>query len=290
MSSIASRLVLALGVLVCAGSSSLSQPAPSQPAAPQVPAKEDPWEKINKLGWQFDGSGKIGEEAVLNIPQGYAFLSSADTRRFLELQGNPPRDNRYVIAPANLKWFGVFLFDSSGYVRDDEKLDPDSLLTSLKEANQQSQTERKRLNLPPLILEGWHVPPHYDAETKRLEWGTKLRGSDNAIVVNYIIKILGRRGVMDALLVSDPSSLDNDIKDFKTILTNYSFNEGERYSEFRVGDKVAEYGLAALIVGGAAAAAAKSGAFKGLIKIIGVGAIAVGAVVVGFFKKLFRRT
>jgi uncharacterized membrane-anchored protein len=48
------------------------------------------------------------------------------------------------------------------------------------------------------------------------------------------------------------------------LLQNYSFNEGEKYSEFRSGDKIAEYGLSALIVGGAAAAAVKTGAFKGL--------------------------
>ena len=73
--------------------------------------------------------------------------------------------------------------------------------------------------------------------------------------------------------VSDPTSLDKDIRSFKTSLAGFSFNSGQQYSEYRIGDKVAEYGLAALIVGGAAAAAAKSGAFKFLGKFIGVGVI-----------------
>lgn len=117
----------------------------------------------------------------------------------------------------------------------------------------------------------------------------RLRTEAGATVVNYTIKLLGRRGVMNALLVSDPTSLESDIREFKTLLQGYSFNEGDQYSEFRPGDKTAEYGLSALIIGGAAAAAVKTGAFKGLAKIIGVGALAAVAGIGSFFKKLFRR-
>jgi uncharacterized membrane-anchored protein len=83
--------------------------------------------------------------------------------------------------------------------------------------------------------------------------------------------------------------LEKNTREFKAVLAGYSFNEGERYAEYRSGDKVAEYGLSALIIGGAAAAAAKSGAFKGLAKFIGIGVIALFASIGGFFKRLFRR-
>jgi uncharacterized membrane-anchored protein len=83
--------------------------------------------------------------------------------------------------------------------------------------------------------------------------------------------------------------LDKDTREFKSVLQGYSFNEGERYTEFRTGDKVAEYGLAALIVGGAAAAAVKTGAFKWLAKLIYVGVIALIAGIGGIFRKSFRK-
>jgi len=51
------------------------------------------------------------------------------------------------------------------------------------------------------------------------------------------------------------------------------------------GDKVAEYGLTGLIVGGAAAVAAKAGVFKWLWKVILAGIVGIGA----FFKKLFGK-
>jgi len=68
-------------------------------------------------------------------------------------------------------------------------------------------------------------------------------------------------------------------------LAGYRFNSGDTYSEFKSGDKVATYGLAALIVGGGAAVAAKSGLLKFLGKFIWVG---LGAVAL-FVKRLFKR-
>jgi uncharacterized membrane-anchored protein len=188
-----------------------------------------------------------------------------------------------------LRWFGIFRFDDSGYVRDDEKLDPDALLEELKQTNRASQEERKRRGIPILTLEGWFVEPHYDLQTKRLEWGTRLRTESNDVVVNYTIKLLGRRGVMNAILVSDPGSLSKDTREFKSALTGYSFNAGEGYAEFRSGDKIAEYGLSALVLGGAAAAAAKAGAFKGMAKLLGLAAIGALGLLGAGLRKVFRR-
>jgi uncharacterized membrane-anchored protein len=78
-------------------------------------------------------------------------------------------------------------------------------------------------------------------------------------VVNYSSRLLGRSGVMSAVLVSDPGTLAADTLQFKTALRQFSYVPGEKYSEFKSGDRIAEYGLAALIVGGAAAVATKKG-------------------------------
>jgi len=187
------------------------------------------------------------------------FLDEQNTKRFLELNGNPPDDRHYLIAPKSLEWFAVFSFNPSGYIKDDEKIDPDDLLKSLKDSDGPGNEERKRLGMRPLFTDGWQVPPHYDIDTKRLEWGVRLRTDRDEKLVNYTSRLLGRTGVMSAVLVSEPQSLDADIRDFKTVLKNFSYNAGESYAEFKSGDKVAEYGLAALILGGAAAVATKKG-------------------------------
>jgi len=262
-------------------------------AAAPADAQRDPKfviEELGKLAWQRGpAEGTIGPKAKIQIPKGYAFLDDRNTRRFLELMGNPPRDGHYMIAPADLNWFAVFSFDAVGYVKDDEKVEPDAILESLKKGDERGNEERKRLGLEPIYTDGWHVPPHYDAGTRRLEWGMRLRDEKGGLHVNYTSRLLGRSGVMSAVLVSSPDSLSKDMNDFKSALRGYEFAAGEKYAEFKQGDRIAEYGLAALVVGGAAAAAAKAGLFKSLGKFLWV---IIGGAIWGlwaFLKKLFKR-
>jgi uncharacterized membrane-anchored protein len=68
---------------------------------------------------------------------------------------------------------------------------------------------------------------------------------------------------------------------------------GQKYSEFKSGDKVAAYGLSALVLGGAGVMAAKMGLFAKLGVILGkfwkgivFGLIALGALVKKFWDKI----
>src|SRR5207245_8846016 len=146
-----------------------------------------------------------------------------------EPDGTPPRDDHSTLVSQDPNWFAVFHFEDRGYVKDDEKLDPGAILKALKDSDEPGNAERKRLGMTPLYTDGWHVPPHYDAATRRLEWGVRLRGDTGPPVVNYTVRILGRRGVMSATLVSDPQRLDTDIVAFKPALGHLGFVPGERY-------------------------------------------------------------
>jgi uncharacterized membrane-anchored protein len=250
---------------------------------------EQALEELRSLAWQIGPKeGRISTKATTQIPKDYAFLDEANTKRFLELMGNPPRAGHYTIAPMSLKWFAVFAFDPAGYVKDDEKINPDELLKTLKSHDATANEERKKLGMGALYTDGWHVLPHYDAQTKRLEWGLRLKTEGNNLVVNYTSRLLGRRGVMSAVLVSEPQALAADTAEFKKVLQDFTFASGEKYTEFAPGDKVAEYGLAALVVGGAAAAAAKSGILKSLGKFLWVIVIGGAAAVGAFIKRIFR--
>jgi uncharacterized membrane-anchored protein len=223
-----------------------------------------------KLAWQKGPTeGRIGDKSTIKVPAGYVFLDARNTSRFLELNGNPPRDGHYMFAPDTFEWWSVFSFEATGFVKDDEKIDPDQLMKSLKEDDGPSNEERKRLGMPAIYTEGWQVPPHYDAQTKRLEWGTRLRSERGSHVVNYTSRLLGRTGVTSAILISNPSTLGVNTEQFKATLQNFSYASGERYAEFKPGDKVAEYGLAALIIGGAAAVATKKGFWAVIVAFLG---------------------
>lgn len=264
-------------------------------AAAQTPQSADQFAtEFRNLPWQRGpGSANIAGKATLKLGKEDAFLADQGTKKLLQLMGNPPWDNHYSIVPiTNENWVGVFAFDPSGYVKDDEAIDADALMRGMKENQRANDEERRRLGLPELHLEGWYVPPYYNKATKRLEWGTRLRDGQGNIVVNYTARLLGRTGVVSAILVSDPAHLDADRLSFAARLDGFEFVPGERYSEFREGDKLAGYGLAALVAGGAAAVATKKGLWAvigGFLaaswKIIAGIAVAAFAGIVKIFKK-----
>jgi uncharacterized membrane-anchored protein len=243
--------------------------------------------QLRELGWLPPGAvGTIADKAVFKASPAYTFLGTADTDKFLKLNGNPPTGQSYTIAPTQANWFGVLHFAPEGYIKDDEKIDANELLAALKKNNEAGNEMKRKEGYPTLVLEGWSIPPRYDAQSKRLEWGTRLRTSDNTVVVNVSTRILGRSGYTSAVLVTTPEAVDADLADFKKALKDYDYVSGQKYSEWREGDKVAAYGLGALVLGGAAAVATSKGGFKaiGLAILAGVAAVGAG------LRKLFSRS
>jgi uncharacterized membrane-anchored protein len=241
-----------------------------------------------KIKWQNGPCiSDIGYVAEARIPAGYVFADAEGTRIIMEAGQNPPSGKELgLIAPADLKWFLVFEFDDIGYVRDDEKnsLDAEAMLKSIITGTNIGNRERKKRGWSVMNILGWEQPPRYNSETHNLEWAIKAE-SEGVPVINHNIRLLGRGGVMSVILVTAPEELSDTLPKSKNIIDNFTFKQGQTYSEFRNGDKIAEYGLSALIVGGAAAVVVKTGMFKWLWKIIVVCVIAVA----GFFKNIFNR-
>jgi uncharacterized membrane-anchored protein len=180
----------------------------------------------------------------------------------------------------------VFEFNDLGYVRDDEKdkLDASAILKSIQEGTTYANEERAKMGSAPIEVVGWEIPPSYNPQTHNLEWAIKAQSEGHGFV-NYNVRLLGRKGVMSATLLVDPEEMAQTLPAFRGLLGDYTFTSGQRYAEYRAGDKVAQYGLAALVVGGAAAGAAKLGLFAWLAvllkkawKLVVVAVVAVASV------------
>lgn len=222
---------------------------------------------VSELAWvEGPTTAQIAGKATLKVPEGYAFLDPAGAREFNRLTENPDSGvDEYVLAKDDLSWVAFFTFDPVGYVKDDEKLEADDLLKSVTEGTEASNEERKRNGWDAVHVTGWAFKPQYDGGIKSLEWAFRLKGEKSeGESVNYNTRLLGRRGVMQVLLVTGQDGLQTSVSDFKARLPGFSFTDGERYADFRPGDHVAEYGLAALVTGGAAAVAAKKGVFAAI--------------------------
>ncbi len=277
-------LVVCVCALTVAGQNNRKKKASPSPS----PEAQFGWESFEGVNWQKGPSrGELGTTAQVQVPPGYVFAGKSDTMKLMEATNNP-KSGREIgfVAPAGEDWFAVFEFSDVGYVKDDDKdsLDADALLQSIKTNTEESNKERLRNGGPPLNILGWETPPRYNETTHNLEWAIRAE-SEGRPVINYNTRMLGRGGVMEVTLVTDQALIADVLPRFKTMLAGFNFNSGQKYSEFRPGDKTAAYGLIGLIVGGTTAALVKTGAFKWLWKAI----VAAFVGLAGLFKKIFRR-
>ena len=246
-----------------------------------------------KRGWTAGPTlGTLGQRATINVPEGYFFLDQAATKRFLEENQNiPDGDELGTLLRANPDtgdyWFAVFSYSDIGHVKDDEKdsIDAAALMKNMQSGSREANAERQKRGWAAINLEGWHQPPFYNSTTHNLTWATRLN-SEGETSINHSIRLLGRTGLMSAQLVAEPSNIDASITEFDQVLSSYAFNEGFKYAEFRQGDKIAAYGLTALIAGGAGAAAVKTGLLKKLWKLIVFAVVAVAGAIKKFFSGL----
>ena len=289
------RAVLAAGI-ACA-----SIAVAQTPANPDQQKAQELIQQIESLNWiHGPATVPIGTEASVTLPRGVRYLDATGTSKFLQLNGNPSADHAYTIAPERLSWFAVLEFDPAGYVSDTEKVDPDALFKRMKSQESENNQERKALGQSELYLDRWLAAPHYDPMSHNLEWGTVMHTGSGEQVVNYTTRMLGRDGVTKAILVSDPARFSGDLTQYRAAVAGFAYQPTKRYEDHRAGDKVAAYGLGALVAGGAAAAVVKSGLFAGLLaamlkfgvafyKLILVGVLALLAGLRKQVKRLFGR-
>jgi uncharacterized membrane-anchored protein len=281
-----SRRMTGVVAFGCALPMILSAQAPeSKPAAPSGP----------KIQWQeTPGSGKLGAQAEIKLPEGYLFTGGEGTRKFLEITENIPsgeEQGMFIPKPQEGKdrqnWFVIFEYKAVGYVKDEEKdkLDADALLKSLQEGTEHANEDRKKRGWPTLQIVSWSKAPFYDPKTHNLTWGTLLKDSNGQESINYTTRMLGRGGYMQVDLVTGTKDFDAVVADYEKAMAGFAFVQGQRYAEFKKGDKIAAIGLTALVAGGAGAVLAKSGLLGKLWKFIVVG---IGAVVT-WFKRLFGK-
>jgi len=273
-----------------------AQTAPSgDPKAAELQAA---WAAADKTATLGPGDVALLDQATLKLPADYAFVPTAEGLRVMRALGNQPNPSTFAGLIVGVKqednWIIVLNFIKEGYIRDDDAKDwnADDLLTSLREGTDEANKQRTERGFPEIEIIGWVEKPAYDAQTHRLIWSmsTRTKGADpgEAAGVNYNTYALGRDGYFSLNLLTELSLIDAQKSIPRNLLANLAYNQGKRYEDFNSAtDKVAEYGLAALI----GVVAAKKLGFLALIgvfvakfaKIIFIAVAGGGAVVARFF-------
>ncbi len=270
-------------------------------SAPEELTKEKAHQIADSLQYQHGKVVLKNGLATITLPDNLAFLDAAGAKTVLStLWGNPPSlDALGLIVPTGFSpfspsaWAVEITYDESGYVSDKDAntIDYNTLLKQMQEGTREINPERVKQGYPEIDLIGWAAPPRYDSSTHKFYWAKELKfGADEDHTLNYNIRVLGRRGVLVLNVIASMKDLPQIEQDIPEVISAVNFDEGHRYADFNPSiDKMAGYGLAALVAGGVAA---KAGLFKGLIAALLVGKkfIITGVIaLVAFFSRLFKR-
>ena len=258
-------------------------------------------EFVGSLTYQYGTIDLDYGLASIDLIEGFAYLSPDDTERVLvDAWGNPPGNETLgMIIPTDRtvldvdSWVAIITYEESGHVSDEEAetIDYSELLEGMQEDTREGNEARVEAGYEAIELLGWAAEPYYDKANHKLHWAKELRfGESPDNTLNYNIRVLGREGVLNVNIVTGSNMLDEVDSQLAGILAMTEFNDGNLYTDFNPKiDKVASYGIAALIAGKVASKAgilAKLGvillAFKKawLLVIVAIGA---------FFKRLFGK-
>lgn len=239
--------------------------------------------------------------AQFKLGPGFRYLEAKDAQRVLEdFWGNPPDDSVLgLIVPAKTSladaesWAVVVTYSDEGFVSDEDanSIDYTEMLEEMKAGTEEENEAREQAGYDRVDLIGWAEAPHYDASDKKLYWAKELHfGETESNTVNYDIRVLGRHGYLSLNAIGDMQNMSEIQRGMQSLLPMAEFDSGYRYADFNEStDKLASYGLAALVGGGLAAKTgllAKIGALLLAGKKVIVLIIAGLAAVIGrIFKK-----
>jgi len=310
-------LILSAVFSLDTASAEKKQPKKEPPTpTPGLKVEGLPPEKAAELLKQFEALRKIESElkfqqgvipigknlAKITLSEDFRYLSPDDAQKVIvDVWGNPPRDKSLgMIVPADFEladgdsWGVVITYEEDGHVKDNDaaSINYNDLLKQMQEGTREANEERKKAGYDSIELVGWATAPRYDEASHKLYWAKELKfGGSDENTLNYDIRALGRRGVLSLNAVAAMSQLKDIEKDMRAVLGFVEFTEGNRYTDYVDGtDKVAAYGIGALIAGGLAA---KAGLFKlllgGLLAFKKFAILAVVALVALVKKLLGRR-
>jgi uncharacterized membrane-anchored protein len=292
------KLLLLFAFLLAVGTAA-AKPKPGPPAIDSVAI----WRAADKA---YDDSvnatlhyqqghiilpGGIGE---LTVPKGFRYLDSAQSRRVLvQLWGNPNGESLGMLFPIDRgptednHWAYSIDFDPMGYVKDDDADDIDyaELLEDMQKDTQESNQEREKAGFEPVQLMGWAANPFYDKRTNALHWAKSLRfGTDLDIVLNYNVRLLGRKGVLVLNAIGTPDQIEEIKASIPGLLAGITFAKGQRYTDFNPGlDEVAAYTIGGLVAG---KVLAKVGLLAVIVKFWKLGLLALAGAWAGI-KRFF---
>ncbi|WP_226648610.1 DUF2167 domain-containing protein [Microbulbifer variabilis] len=236
--------------------------------------------------------------ASLKVSEEFYYLNPKDAEKVLvDVWGNPPGQKVLgMIFPADAtpfdenSWAVTIEYEEDGYVSDEDAKDINynDLLKQMQSDTAQASKDRVRNGYEPIALVGWAAQPYYDTDAHKLHWAKELKFGDmETNTLNYNIRVLGREGVLVLNYIANMDQKTVIQDNLSSVLALAEFDQGHTYGDFNPEiDKVAAYGIGALITG---KVLAKTGLFAAAIILLKKFWVFLAVGVVAMFKALFSR-
>jgi uncharacterized membrane-anchored protein len=200
----------------------------------------------------------VRDQAAIDLPADYRFYPEASAKVVMEKMGNRVDAALVglIVPTRETDWFIVVEYNPTGHISDDDakNWNADDLLGQIRGNTDAENEERRKAGKPELEIIGWAEKPRYDPQTRRLVWSLEARSKgetdSNENIVNYKTLMLGREGLVSMNMVSPLATIGTDKAYANLMLSKLDYTQGKKYTDFdATTDRVAEFGLAALIAG-----------------------------------------
>lgn len=242
------------------------------------PLSDDEYfQKINTLNWQYSSPIILDKhDAVIEHNGEFEYLNDANEVNQFQFWISGQEDTfRDLMAFYYYDLENIYKsiqlvgnkFNNDGYVKlDDWKdLKPDDLIRQKKENANINNEKRREIGVDLVENVEWIEYPSLDYNSNSVSYSFKVSWSDGSQNMNKFLIILGRNGFSEFEIVST-YGIEEEFKAARELSyflqNNFSYNPQFEYKDYKPGDKVAAYGIAALV--------ATSLGVKGLAKAGGI--------------------
>jgi uncharacterized membrane-anchored protein len=199
----------------------------------------------------------LGDQGTIRLSEALQFVPSEQAAGYLRANERPVPDRllgMFMYGGRQEAWYATISFERDGFVDITQirRWSPDDVLASLRSQLKIENEQRKTENLPPLIMQGWRIPPRYDQRSQSLSWSVRVQVSGvttrNESDAMTRLAIFGRDGFFRIDIVSDGETLLNTRSDVRLFTDNLRFHEGKDYEAYQPGtDPVMRRGLESVL-------------------------------------------
>lgn len=245
------------------------------------------------LHWSGAPQHLSASNSTLVPPKETSVVRGDEAAKFEKIvNGRSDSDSEAIVQDFHSGDYVTLAYTNSGYVTVDDwtSVNPDEMLKSVKENTENGNDDRRSLGLDAVHVMGWLQKPVYDAATKTVRWAIESRQDTiPAPIVNATALMLGRNGYEELVWVTSSKTYTPRGGLLDKVLTDEQFNTGARYRDHAAGDKLAGFGIAALVGTAAGATLYKVGAFAVLLLFLKKLWFLIAAAVLGGYRWLTSR-